>query len=961
MWTSIRCLWLIGLVALWGVPQTLWGESPDFNREVRPLLSGRCFKCHGPDAETREAGLRLDQAEGSRAALDSGERAIVPGQPQASALIERITTTDPNLRMPPPSEGDALTPAEIELLQQWIAEGAGYAEHWAFVPPQRPPLPAVSNPDWCRNGIDHFVLQRLDVEKLQPTAQADRETLIRRLSLDLIGLPPSAEEVRAFVQSSDPQAYEQLVDRLLASPAFGEHWARPWLDLARYADSAGYADDPPRTIWRYRDWVIDAINADMPQDQFAVEQLAGDLLPEPTETQLTATAFHRNTMTNSEGGTDDEEFRVAAVVDRVNTTLQVWMGLTMACAQCHTHKYDPITQEEYFRVYAIFNQSADNDRRDEAPLLETWTPELLARKETLQQQLTAAQALLTELQQVEAASLDKLEIPAGPLPVRFVRIDLPGKKEFLSLAEVQVFAGDQELAQGKPARQSSTAYDGPAGLAVDGNTDGDFFAAKSTTHTEQQQSPWWEVDLQQPASISQLVIWNRSDSPGVGKRLDGFRVVLLDAERRPLWVKTGLPAPAKDSSIPVPASGAEISREDRLAMLAYLGQNSPVVEEQKAKVAALEKSLASIQPVTVPIMRELPVAQRRKTHIQLRGNFLDLGPEVQPGFPAAFHPGESSEPTRLDFAKWVIDPANPLTARVLANRDWESLFGVGLVETSEDFGLQGDLPSHPQLLDWLAVEYQRLGWSRKAFLKQLVMSATYQQSSDVTAELVARDPKNRLLARGARFRLSAEMIRDQALSIAGLLSEKQGGPSVNPPRPVLGLRAAFGGSTDWETSPGEDKYRRGLYTTWRRSIPYPSMDTFDAPSREVCTVRRIRTNTPLQALVTLNDPVYIEAAQGLAGRMLREGGNSDSERLAYGFLLCTAREPDAEERAVLAHLYDSARQRFSTDPAAAKALLPLRLEEGESAATEPSRQADLAAWTVVANVLLNLDETLTRR
>jgi mono/diheme cytochrome c family protein len=753
----------------------------NFNRQIRSLLAENCFKCHGPDAKTVEGGLRLHDRKPALAELDSGEFAIVPGKPDESALVARIHSDDPDEVMPPPKSGGKLSAADKQLLRRWIEQGAPYARHWSFVPPKlETPPEKLSNPAWVRNPIDRFVMARLDAEKLKPSVEADRYAIIRRVSLDLTGLPPSIKQVDQFAADKHPQAYEKMVDRLLKSPAFGDRWARVWLDLARYADSAGYAQDPGRTIWRYRDWVIQSINAGMTFDQFTIEQIAGDMLPGATDDQILATAFHRNTMTNSEGGTSDEEFRNAAIVDRVNTTMQVWMGLTMSCAQCHTHKYDPISQEEFFQFFAILNNTEDADRGNEAPLLTTLSLEQRAQKVRLK----------AEIGKLEKASAEKPE---------------------------------------------------------------------------------------------------------------------------------------------------------------------QAVEKQ---IAALKKQIAAIKGVTTPIMRELPEGRRRKTHIQLRGNYLVTDKEVTAGVPLAFHPlPEGSKPDRLGLAKWLMDKNNPLTARVLVNRYWEQLFGIGIVETSEDFGTQGEPPSHPALLDYLAADLVQQGWDTKQLLKTIVTSATYRQSSAVTPELVERDPQNRLFARGPRFRLPAEMIRDQALAIGGLLSNKQYGPSVRPPRPVLGIRAAFGGSTDWKTSAGEDKYRRGLYTSWRRTTPYPSLTTFDAPSREVCTIRRIRTNTPLQALVTLNDPVFVEAAQALARRMVAEGGKTVEDRIVYGFRLCLARKPSAAERASLARLYDKALARYAKDEPNAKLI-----------ATHPLGPApkgvaikQLAAWTVVGNVLLNLDEVIAKR
>ncbi|HEV7222189.1 MAG TPA: DUF1553 domain-containing protein, partial [Pirellulales bacterium] len=771
-----------------------------------------------------------------------------------------------------------------------------------------------------------------------------------RASLDLIGLPPSLEQVERFVHDPDPRAYEHLVDRLLASPAYGERWAAVWLDLARYADSAGYAQDPARSIWQYRDWLIRALNANQPFDQFTRDQLAGDMLPTPSEDQLLATAFHRNTMTNSEGGTDDEEFRSAAVVDRVNTTMQVWMGLTMGCAQCHTHKYDPITQEEYFKVFAIFNNTEDADRQDEAPTIEHISPEQAQQRADLQAQAATAEKALAE--KLAAVQVKENE---GPFATRFVRIELPGKQVLLSLAEVQAIAGGENVAGKGKASQTSVAYDGPPELAIDGNTDGDYFKAKSTTHTAEADNPWWEVDLGAPVALEQVVVWNRTD--GSGERLKNFRLVLLDAERRPLLVQTIAEPPKPSVSLAAPKTHAELNDAQRAERLKYLKENSPEIAAAQKQIDDLKKQAADIKGVTTPVMRELPPEKGRKTQIQIRGNFLDRGAEVSAGVPAAFHPlPEGKQPNRLSLAEWLVDERNPLTARVLVNRYWEQLFGIGLVETGEDFGIQGEFPSHPELLDYLATEFRR-DWDMKRLLRRMVTSATYRQTSQVSPELLKRDPFNRLLARGPRFRLSAETVRDQALAVSGLLSRKMHGPPVQPPRPNLGLSSAFGGSTDWQTSPGEDKYRRGLYTSWRRTTPYPSMTTFDASSREVCTMRRIRTNTPLQALVTLNDPVYVEAAQALARRIVSGGGSNPPERAVYGFRLCLARPPsDAEVQSIL-RLYELAFERFKADEAQAVKMATEPLGPAPAGANV----AELAAWTVVGNTLLNLDEALARR
>ena len=946
----------------------------DFNRDIRTILSNKCFTCHGPDPAERQAGLRLDTQAGATSPADSGEIAIVPGQPDASELIARITSNDDSVRMPPAESGKKLSAAEVQLLTDWIAQGATLSAHWSYIKPVRPELPSLaSHQDWPKNDIDHFVLARLLDEQLTPSAEADSYAIIRRLTLDLTGLLPTIEEVDQFVNDPFPKPYERLVDRLLEKKTYGEHWARMWLDLARYADSAGYADDPARTIWGFRDYVIRSLNNNKPFDQFTIEQIAGDLLPNPTDEQLIATAFHRNTLTNNEGGTNDEEFRNVAIVDRVNTTMAVWMGTTIACAQCHTHKFDPITQEEYFRFFAIFNNSEDADRRDESPLVEVWTDEQRQNEAAwkvevgrLKEELGKDSPELRTAQVAWEAKVAKDERPA--LEGRFVRVEIVDRAEFLSLAEVQVFQGNDNLAPKGKATQSTTAFGGPANLATDGNTDGDFQKAKSTTHTENEKNPWWQVELAEPTSIERIVVWNRTDGE-VGSRLKGYRVSILDEQQQPVWKQdiAEAPSPSRAFAIgEVPGNilaavkiPADKRNDEQSKLLAdYYRSISPELKPIRQQLAKVEKQLANLKPATtVPVMRDLPPDKHRTTKIQLRGNFLQTSDEVTAGVPAAFHPVPEGEPiNRLTLAKWLVDEQNPLTARVIANRYWEALFGTGIVRTSEEFGTQGDLPSNPELLDWLATELVRLEWDMKAFVKLLVTSAAYRQSSAVTAELVERDPDNQLLARGPRFRLSAEMIRDQALFASGLLSDKMYGPPAKPPQPNIGLTAAFGGGIDWTTSEGDDRYRRGLYTTWRRSNPYPSMAAFDAPNREVCTVKRDRTNTPLQALVTLNDPVYVESAQALARRMA-VGGKTIDEKVTHGFRICLARPPSEAELLRLRKLYDQTYASFQDSPEQAMKMAT----EPLGAIPEGSDVTELAAWTVVGNVLLNLDEMFLKR
>lgn len=1125
----------------------------DFNREVRPILSNSCYKCHGPDEKERKGGtdgLRLDTLAGATVDL-GGSQAIKPGQPETSLVIKRIASADPDEVMPPRGHGKPLSIAEIATLTEWIRQGAPYAAHWSYVKPTRPALPEVKT-TWGQTPVDRFLLARLEKDGLKPQAPADDRTMIRRVALDLTGLPPTSAEVASFLKDTSADRYELMVDRFLKKDAYGEHWARLWLDLARYADSAGYADDPARIIWAYRDYVIRSFQQNKPFDQFTIEQIAGDLLPEPNDEQLIATAFQRNTLTNSEGGTNDEEFRNVAIVDRVNTTMAVWMGTTMACAQCHTHKYDPLTQEEFFKLFAFYNQSEDADRRDESPLLELWSAEQRQQKQAWQGELaqlettlkTSTQELLAAQEKWEASlpksltwnplvpnavkrqseksatvsdtgmvmvsdgapkdrysvsipittaqSLTALRLetppnaglaggnfvlnrvqatidpPAGQaLKGRFVRIEIPGSQKILSLAEVQVFQGAENFAHSGKATQSSTDYAGPPELAIDGNTDGRYVEAKSTTHTAMSDNPWWEVELKAVTPIDRVAIWNRTDN-GVGARLTQFRVAILDDNRQVVWEQTVAepPNPSKELSLSgsrtvtfaaafadfsqagfdpadvlldkapagkkltgwaiggqlpqphqltlLPSAAVELSAgsvlkvtlaqesehanhllgqfrlvmttESQAATLARIPVNilhllskavadrnaaelqmladyyrgiAPELQAARDRKAAVQKSLADIKPYsTVPVMRDLATAQRRKTQLQHRGNFMDLGQEVSEGVPAAFHPLPSDlPPNRLALARWLIDRENPLTARVMVNRLWEQLFGIGIVASSEDFGSQGELPSHPELLDWLAVEFMDSGWNMQHVLKLLVMSAAYRQSSAVTGDSFQRDPDNRLLARGPRFRMSAEMIRDQSLAVSGLLSAKQFGPPVNPPQPKLGISAAFGSGVDWQTSAGEDKYRRALYTSWRRSSPYPSMSTFDAPNREVCTLRRSRTNTPLQALVTLNDPVYVEAAQALARQALVKGGARVEDQARWVWETCLSRPPSSTELQAVTALFQRTKERLATQPDNAKKLATNPL----GPAPEGTDVITLAAWSVTANAILNLDEMFMRR
>ncbi len=1120
-----------------------------FNRDIRPILTGNCFGCHGPDPSSRKADLRLDLRDHATAPAKSGAIPLIPGKPGESEMMKRILSTDADDVMPPPDAHRDLKPEQKETLRQWILEGGKYEGHWAFTKPVRPPVPDAGN---FRNPVDAFITTRLRGAGLSPSAPADKHTLARRVALDLTGLPPSPKDLADFINDPSPAAYENYVDRLLASPRYGERWARMWMDIARYADSAGYGSDPLRlNMWPWRDWVIDAFNRNVPWDRFSRDQLAGDLEPGATREQKVATGFHRNTMTNTEGGTDDEEWRVAAVKDRAGVTSQAWMGLTMSCAQCHSHKFDPVSQEEYYRFYALFNQTEDNDQPDESPTLPLPTADESARLASLKKELkeleSAMKADTRELeaeaaewekqqtrkvqwQTLDIASLEtpgtaapgwdklpdqsiltkntltdgvtftlsaktslrnltglKLEVLAddslpghGPgragsgnavvsevgvtarpdglaPPVRYVRVELPGKHRFLHLAEVEVFSGGTNVAPAGKASQSSTDFGGEASRGNDGNTEG-VFTRSSVTHTGNDNNPWWEVDLLEPRQVDRIVVWNRKEAP---ERMDNWKLIAFDGNHQPLWQREikKAPAPFTESRVDVSRTAtlsratADFSQEgwspsmaidgkpgtgwawapqfgrnhtgifrfaqpldmgtpgmalsiilaqnfgqqhmlgrfrlsvtdalqppdalpeslqavlaiapeartpaQRKSVLDYVRPFSQSVAGIGKRITERKNAIAGIVPVAVPVMRELPPGRQRKTHFLNKGNFLDQGAEVQPGFPVAFGAIPPGTPmNRAGVATWIFSPENPLTARVTVNRFWAQLFGTGIVETEEDFGTQGTYPSHPELLDWLAVEFQETGWDVKRLLKLLVTSDTYRQTSAVPAgaSAAAADARNTLLSRFPRRRLDAEQVRDQALALSGLLSPKLGGPSVYPPQPDGLWKAAFNGERTYTTSQGEDKYRRGLYTIWRRTVPYPSMAAFDAPSREACTIRRIPTNTPLQAYVTLNDPVYVEAAQALARRMIREGGGDTSTRIRYGLSLVQSRPATEAAANALEKLYASEFARYSQDSAAARKL-----------ATEPLGplpqgvpEAEAAAWTAVANILLNLDGVLMK-
>ncbi|MBT7969971.1 MAG: DUF1549 domain-containing protein, partial [Verrucomicrobia bacterium] len=797
-----------------------------FNDEIRPLLSNSCYRCHGPDEEDRKAKLRLDTREG--ATKDhKGFTAISPGKVEDSELIYRIVTDDEDEMMPPPGKGARFTKEQIELFKRWIEEGGEYEVHWSYSKPVRAEVPQVDETKMkVRNPIDAFIFSRLSKEDLSPSKEADPHTLIRRVALDLTGLPPTKAEVDAFLADESAKAYENLVNRLLAKPAFGEHWARMWLDLARYADSAGYADDPGRTIWAYRDWVIRAFNENMPFDQFTIDQIAGDLVPTPTEDQLIATAFHRNTKTNNEGGTSDEEFRNAAVVDRVNTTMATWMGTTAACAQCHTHKYDPISHAEYFQMFAIFNQSEDADRRNEAPIIQVMgdrnkkqaahisaeiaklkkemepsnklDPKAVAEWEAALKAKAGRWYVLTpeKMTAVSGANFkagsDGSILVSGKTAVTDdYTISASSKLKKITAIKIEALAHDK-LGSGGPGRNGNfvlneielTSGKTKAAFSNASSTfDQDKFGAASAIDGNAGNDSGWAVG----GSLGQdhhIVI-------ELNKPLDGRDLELRLLQRYPNHALGRFRILATDSAGPSMALSSEMiailktspakrSAAEKAQLVAVYRKTNPSILAVTKKLADLEKQLASVKPLTsVPIMRDLPKDRHRKTHIQLRGSYLSLGEEVGPGVPQVFGSlPKGSNPDRLAMAKWLVDRENPLTARVVANRFWENLFGVGIVLTSEEFGSQGERPSHPELLDWLAVEFMDGGWDVKNFLRLLVTSSVYRQNSHVSDEMAVLDPDNRLVARGPRVRLSAEMIRDQALAVSGLLSSKMYGVPV---------------------------------------------------------------------------------------------------------------------------------------------------------------------------------------
>ncbi|MEZ6034226.1 MAG: PSD1 and planctomycete cytochrome C domain-containing protein [Planctomycetaceae bacterium] len=957
----------------------------DFNRDVRPILSNHCFQCHGEDEDSRQAELRLDIRT---AALE--KQAIVPGEADKSSIVARITSHDPEERMPPASTNKPLSAKQIAVLTRWINEGADYAEHWAFRKVVRPPVPELQEDTWSRNPVDKFILQRLTSEKLHPAAQANKPILIRRLYQDLLGLLPTVTEADQFIQDVSPDAFETLASRLLNNPHYGERWGRHWLDQARYADSNGYTIDGPRIMWPYRDWVINAINQDMPFDQFTIEQLAGDLLPAATTSQRIASAFHRNTMINQEGGVKPDQYRHEAVIDRVNTTGSVWLGLTIGCAQCHSHKFDPIRHDEYYRLYAFFNSCEDANsvgetvevREDE---MFGWSDDqkgFLRELESLQQEKlaieknTTPQPLLAELPwhwqpakvtAVGASGSSILKITEdGSLLVKAT----PDANDALS---VTVQFPESAAATGITAIRlralphPSLPANGP-GTADNGNFVLTDIGLKQGNVETRFVQAW--ADHSQPDHAVDYAIDGKSNT-GWAINVDGGQVargIVMNAPHEAIF-RLAQPLPLTSAPLVVVLKH-ELNKNYLIGHFALdLSMASPVTDapgdSSTVRLAEINRRLSELETlipgkglaVRQMVMKDLD--KPSETFLLTRGDFLNPDREygaLSPGVPDAINLEQTTGfSSRLDLAKWLVSRDNPLTARVTVNRIWARYFGRGLVETENDFGFQGTPPTHLELLDWLAAEFMESGWSMKHLHHLIVTSATYRQSSardaDAEARLTTIDPGNRYLSRQNRLRVEAEIVRDMAVSAAGMLSQKIGGPGIYLPQPD-GIYDFTQNKKDWPTSTGPDRYRRTMYTTFYRSAPYPLLSTFDAPDFSTVCTMRVRSNTPLQSLTVANDPVFTELAQGLAQRILQtETLTSDTDRCVEMFRLCLTRSPEQEELELLLNYQSRELSRFASNPDDAKSF---------ANSADTTSVADLAAWASVARALFNSDEFVSR-
>ena len=1027
-----------------------------FNRDVRPILSEYCFQCHGPDNNHRKAGLRLDVKEDAFKLLKSGEHAFVAGDIEKSAAIQRITTTDEDDIMPPTKVGKKLSAAQIETLKQWVKEGANWQGHWAYQKVEKPAAPEVKKKDWARNEIDKFVLARLEKEGLDPSSEADKITLIRRLSFDLIGLPPTIDEVDAFLADNTSESYEKLVDRLLNSPQFGERMAQHWLDLARYADTNGYHIDNHRDMWKWREWVINAFNKNKRFDEFTIEQIAGDLLENPTLEQRIATGFNRNGMHNFEGGADPDEYQTKYVVDRVATTANVFLGSTLACAECHDHKYDPFTTKDFYQFYAFFNtipeQGLDGNSDNPRPFLRVPNEEQGARLVELLAKIPEAEGVVNkrtdELNKAQVAWEKEIVTKTNDYPeVAGILAHFP----FDGSIDASPEGRSQKAAAYKGTTNAPAFADGRVNksLRLEGNethvevgNTGDFerneafsisawikYEDKNGTIVSKMNDSGgshqgWDFGFSENKAWVHIVHrWDTNAIKVVSKekipggswqhllatydgssKAAGLKIYLngkpltLELERDNLTASINTSAPfrigRRETGIPfkgwidevrlytralTPTEATQLTTRP-IFLLAQLGREKQS-DDQKKQLAAYyrenfgdslksaESKLKGLRDAKDKLYKEMPqtmvmeeMAEPRKTHILVRGDWRNKGEQVAPAVPSALPQLPGDKPAnRLALAKWLVNRDQPLTARVTVNRFWQNFFGTGLVKSANDFGSQGEWPSHPELLDWLAADFMDNGWDMKRTLKQMVMSATYRQNAAVKKEHLERDAYNRLLARGPRVRLDAEFIRDNALAVSGLLNRQIGGRSVYPYQPA-GLWEAIGfgdsfSSQSYKQSKGADLYRRGLYTYWKRSLHYPSFATFDAPNREICTSQRARTTTPLQSLVLMNDPVYVEAARALGQRVLQNCKDRPIEdQITYAFRVTLSRKPKSEELSLLKNLYADQIARFQQNKEAAASLVKV----GESEKPKDLDDATLAAWTALANVLLNLDETITK-
>ncbi len=1027
-------------------------HSVVFNRDVRPLLADTCLKCHGFDANKRQAELRLDTKDGAMADLGNGKGAIVPGHPEESEAWRRVASNDPDEQMPPPESGMKLTAEQKELIKKWIEQGAEYQMHWSLIPPSDATLPEVKDQRWGKNGIDRFILARLEKEGMKPSPDTDKVTLIRRVSLDLTGLPPTPTEVDAFLADDSTDAYEKVVDRLLASPRYGERMALRWLDLARYADTNGYQIDTERAHWRWRDWVIDAFNKNQPFDQFTVEQIAGDLIPNATLDQKIASGFNRNHRINLEGGSIPEEFRVEYGVDRVETTATVWLGMTMGCARCHDHKYDPITQKEFYQFYGFFNNVPDNGldglNGNSVPMIPAPLKAEQAKLAELAREQGIADAIVKELEpkiveaqtpwektlaaEREAEGLSKgitakfefegsakdasVDRRAGAFDTepKFASgvygqaADLDGKK-VIDLDDVGNMERTDKFSMGAWINSPPECDGAIIGRMQDVNNafhGYNLYNQKGLIH--------FQLIGRFPDNMLMMVskgpitpnVWHHvfatydgsSKAAGVKVYLDGKPLEMTAGnDTLSLSIRAAVPLYIGGRATTARLTGrvddvriydrvltpeevaqlggsralarGAVQREakdrtpDQLATLraVFLEQAPPEMREPGQRAADLRKKQQDILNASPTVMVMAEKEKRDEAHILKRGRYDMPGEKVTAGVPKCLPALPEGAPVdRLALGKWLVDGKNPLTARVTVNRFWEMYFGRGIVKTTENLGAQAQWPSHPELLDWLAIQFVKSGWDVKAMQKLIVTSSTYRQQSKVTKEMLEKDPENMWLARGPRLRLPAEAIRDQALAISGLLVEKIGGPSVKTYQPAgLWEELTAGGGYTGQTyvqAKGADLYRRSMYSFWKRTIPPPGMAIFDAPAREVCTVNRSRTNTPTQALTLLNDPVYVEAARKLAERAIAEGGTKPAERITHAFRLAVARKPEASEMKILVEDFNFQLANFFADPEAATKLLAV----GESAKNISFDQRELAAYTAVANLILNMDQTITR-